>query len=128
MKQEAYTADDSPPTEPEADRHGTIPTLAYCVPAGSAIRWGRTLALAVVLGLVSGLVWLDVGERLDHRVGNTVSWFICPLAFPLLVSLVMSLRARGPWTRSLAQAVVFVAVFYVAHWLPFAMAVAPFYL
>ena len=108
-------------------QHETIPTLDYRVGDGAPVRWGRTVALAMVLGLASGLAWLVVGEWLDGPLGNEVAWFVCPLAFPLALSLLASLRARRHWRISLAQGVTFVGCFYAAHLLPLAVVIAPYY-
>jgi cytochrome bd-type quinol oxidase subunit 2 len=90
--------------------------------------WKAVIATAVVLGLGSGLLWFDLGERIDHHLGNTVAWLVCPLAFPLLVSPLVALLSAWDARRRLAMGMLFVTCFYIAHLLPLGVAVVPYFL
>jgi hypothetical protein len=90
--------------------------------------WKAVIATAVVLGLGSGLLWLDLGERIDGRLGNTVAWFVCPLAFPLLVSPLVALLSAWDARRRLAMGMLFVICFYIAHLLPLGVIIAAYFL
>lgn len=81
------------------------------------IKYSKMFLLTgAVLGLVSGLLWFKIGEKLDDHLGNFTSWFIMPAILPLLVAGICLVRKFS--RNTLNTGIVFVAIYYGFHWLP----------
>ncbi|MDY0171065.1 MAG: hypothetical protein RBS80_31285 [Thermoguttaceae bacterium] len=81
-------------------------------------HWAFTIGAAVALGLVSGLAWFSIGERLDDApIGNFLAWCVFPAVPPLVISLVIVLLSK-PYSLGIVRSVVFFGCYYVAHWMP----------
>jgi hypothetical protein len=90
----------------------------------SITGWALTIGAAVVLGLVSGLAWFSIGERLDDApIGNFLAWWVFPAIPPFLISVAIFLLSR-PRAVAFSRSVTFFGCYYAAHWTPMGVLLA----
>jgi hypothetical protein len=82
--------------------------------------------IAFAAGIVSGICWFSVGERLDDHMGNFLAWYVMPAVPPCVVvaicAVVRCRRCTGG--ENLRRSLAFVVTWYIAHWLPLVVFVA----
>jgi len=94
----------------------------------SSSGWALTIGAAVVLGLVSGLAWFSIGERLDDApIGNFLAWWVFPAIPPFLISMAIFLLSQ-PRAVAFPRCAAFFGCYYVAHWTPMGVVIAFFLL
>ena len=90
-------------------------------------HWAFTIGAAVALGLVSGLAWFSIGERLDNApIGNFLAWFVFPAVPPLVIGLPILLLSKSR-SIGVARYVTFLGCYYAAHWTPMGALLAFFF-
>jgi hypothetical protein len=68
----------------------------------------------IAAGLISGIMWFWIGEKLDNLLGNFIAWYIVPAILPLLIAGILWIRKYN----SLMTSSSFFVIFYLFHWLP----------
>ncbi len=104
----------------------TAPTLEYAPPLPD-IRWGWLMGVSFVGGLGSGCAWFGIGDELDKYLDQNVTWFIAPLALPVLVAAAMWLMSHRPRRQRWSMAAVLIAMFAAGHALPWSLFMTALY-
>lgn len=96
------------------------PVLNYASPTPrTRNRPWAIIVPAAVSGILCGLAWFSIGERLDNVFPNFVAWFFVPLVPPVVPSILASVYLKRPSRSRLTTFALFYGAWGLGHFLPY---------